>query len=95
MILTATLASDPMWGPDKAKHLGLSAALVGSVYCIGASQGFDNPAAAAGLGLGVGLAKELWDMKAKREFSLKDLAWDALGVGVGLALVMSTRQEEK
>jgi uncharacterized protein YfiM (DUF2279 family) len=38
-----------------------------------------------------GVAKEIHDVRAGRGFSLKDLAWDAAGVALGLTLAQRIR----
>jgi putative lipoprotein len=42
--------------------------------------------AGATLSLSAGVAKELWDLSGRGDPSLKDLAWDGIGTGVGVAL---------
>ena len=40
----------------------------------------------AGFALTVGIGKELWDLAGHGDPSWKDLAWDALGTGVGVLI---------
>lgn len=74
---------DSWWGPDKARHFAVSAALAaGTAYAVARDEGSDADAVAAGFALasGAGTAKELYDLRAKRTyFSGKDLVWDLLG----------------
>lgn len=74
---------DAWWGPDKARHVALSAALAaGASYAL--ADGHHDEAAAVEGGLvlsaAAGATKELHDQRVKRTyFSGKDLAWDLLG----------------
>lgn len=74
---------DSWWGPDKAKHFAVSAALAaGAAYAVARDEGSDADAVAAGFALaaGAGSAKEVYDARVKRTyFSGKDLVWDVLG----------------
>ncbi|MCX5756761.1 MAG: hypothetical protein NTX19_11745 [Gemmatimonadetes bacterium] len=49
-------------------------------------------AASALTTLTVGIGKELWDRHQKRDFSLRDLAWDGIG---GVAGAVAVRQIDK
>lgn len=82
-------ALDPWWGPDKAAHYGLSAALAGSGWGLAALGTEHRPlrlAVGASLALGAGLAKELLDLAGGGAPSWRDLAWDGLGTATGLLL---------
>jgi putative lipoprotein len=80
---------DDWFSQDKFLHFGVSAGLAGAGYTSGALL-FDAPHArwltGAGVALGVGLGKELYDAGRGSIFSWKDLSWDVLGTGTGLAL---------
>jgi putative lipoprotein len=82
-------SGDDWFGQDKALHYGVSAGLAGAGYAGGAFL-FDAPEArwltGAGVALGAGVAKELYDAGRGSFFSFKDLAWDGLGTATGLAL---------
>ena len=81
IMLTACLPclADDWTGPDKTKHVAVSAAIASTVTM---ATGSENTGFA--VALGVGLAKEVWDSKhAGHEASIKDLAADALGAYVG------------
>ncbi|WP_426754050.1 hypothetical protein [Myxococcus sp. Y35] len=87
---TARAASGDDWlGPDKPKHFAACFMLAGAGYGGGALL-FDTPSArwltGAGLAMGVGVGKELYDLGRGTTFSLKDLAWDAVGTASGLAV---------
>ena len=78
---------DPWWGPDKARHFAVSAALAaGMAYAVARDEESDPDAVAAGFALaaGAGTAKEIYDARAKRTyFSGKDLVWNLVGGLVG------------
>jgi putative lipoprotein len=84
------LASQDDWlGQDKLLHFSVSVGLAGAGYTGGALL-FEAPQArwltGAGVALGMGLGKEIHDAGRGGFFSFKDLTWDVLGTGTGLAL---------
>jgi putative lipoprotein len=96
ILLTSTRAPaqtapdpDPWWGPDKALHLGLSAAITGGGYGI-STQITDEvggrAALAAAAGIGAGLAKEVADALGLGTPSWKDFVWDLIGTGVSISV---------
>ena len=80
-------SSDDWFGADKALHFSASALLAGGGYALGA-WGFEATyprlLLGAGVGLAAGVGKELVDLAGYGDPSWRDLAWDALGVGVGV-----------
>lgn len=82
-------ALDDWFGQDKALHYGVSVGLAGAGYAGGALL-FEAPEArwlsGAGVALGAGVAKELYDAGRGSFFSFKDLTWDVLGTATGLGL---------
>ena len=74
---------DAWWGPDKARHVALSAALAAGTSYTLVSDRYDEEAAVGGgviLSAAAGSAKEIYDQRVKRTyFSGKDLVWDLLG----------------
>jgi uncharacterized protein YfiM (DUF2279 family) len=77
----------PWLGSDKTLHLAGSLAIAASLRVEGRSE-----RAAAGLTLGLGLAKELYDAAWKpagrgRGASRKDLVMDLLGAAAGIMLL--------
>lgn len=86
----ATPSGDDWLGRDKALHFGVSAGLAGAGYLGGAllfEESWAPWLTGAGLALGAGLGKELYDAgRAGNHFSFKDLTWDVLGTASGLAV---------
>ncbi|HSJ16444.1 MAG TPA: hypothetical protein VK939_18695 [Longimicrobiales bacterium] len=89
----ATSGEDPWFGADKYRHFFLSFA--GTAFAYGAARGvMDADAAtvfALGAGAVAGLGKEVLDRRAGRLFSVRDLAWDGLGLLAAYVLVRNTR----
>jgi uncharacterized protein YfiM (DUF2279 family) len=87
----ATAKADDWWGPDKALHLGVSAAIAGVGYGAAAflSEGHvDRTAAGLLAGLGAGVLKEVLDALGTGTPSLRDLTWDLVGAVAGAALAL-------
>lgn len=84
-----TPSRDEWFAQDKALHYSVSAGLAGVGYAGGALL-FEAPGArwltGAGVALGAGVAKELYDAGRGSFFSFKDLTWDVLGTATGLGL---------
>lgn len=78
---------------DKLRHLTASFAATGMAYGAGRVALDRGPAraAAAATAIALGLAKEIADRRKGGPFSLRDLAWDAAGVALGLTLSRSIR----
>lgn len=75
---------------DKLYHFTASALIHSATHSVLRANGRDYREAAwtaAGVTMSVGLAKEVWDRRAGRFLSLRDLAADAAGSGTG-AVVM-------
>lgn len=83
---------DPWFGPDKALHFSVSAAITGGSYGI-TSAFTDNLAARIAFGVGAGLlagtGKELLDLAGLGTPSWKDFTWDVLGIAVGLGFAVT------
>jgi uncharacterized protein YfiM (DUF2279 family) len=76
---------------DKALHFAVSAVVQGTTHAVLRANGFAYREAAWTAGattMVVGVGKEVWDRRAGRVFSWKDLAADAAGGGAG-AVVMA------
>lgn len=90
LVLTlATPAHADEWlGRDKALHFGVSAGIAAGGYAGTAAFTDDRTTrllVGAGLALGAGAGKELWDLAGHGDPSAKDLAWDVVGTATGLA----------
>lgn len=86
IILTSVILSsagkDPWWAEDKAKHL--ATAYIITKYAIHSGLKKEHSVAVV-LSLSVG--KEIYDNKVKRTiFSIKDLLYDIVGIGLGILL---------
>lgn len=85
---------DHWLAPDKLKHFFVSAFLESASYSAFRAarvNHHDAIVSAAGLTVGVGLAKELHDTRTGEGFSFRDLTWDAAGTAAGAALVSHAR----
>jgi len=90
ILLLATLASspDPMFGPDKFRHAGVSFVLfTSSCTLIRDDCPCQRAAGAAGITVSAGLVKELYDLGVKGRFSYRDLLWDGVGLALGVAVM--------
>lgn len=89
----AAPTEDRWLAEDKLQHFALSFAATQMGYG-GARFALDREpavAVAATVAVGLGLAKEVRDVRAGGPFSLKDLAWDAAGVALGVLFVRRVR----
>jgi len=87
-------APDRWIAEDKTRHMVTSMVVVGFGYA-GARlvnlEGNDALIAAAAGAAAAGILKEVHDRSVGKPFSLRDLAWDAVGIGLGLVLVSQAR----
>ena len=86
-------AGDAWLGPDKLQHFFTSAFIQSFGYGVLRRAGADNGQALAGASvvtLTAGVGKELVDRRVRREFSLRDLAWDVAGAGSASVLLART-----
>jgi putative lipoprotein len=84
--------ADPWFGPDKALHFGLSAALAASGYAVSSiwlDTRTERAIAGGTFSLTLGAGKELWALSGHGDPSWRDFTWDAIGTGVGLALAVT------
>ncbi len=90
----ATRARDRWIGEDKARHFLMSFALTALGYGAASVVGVYGEAAvragAAGSAV-AGIGKEVHDRRAGGPFSVRDLVWDAAGIGAGVAFVLNIR----
>lgn len=88
-------STDAWWGPDKALHLSASAAIVTVGY--GVAAGFSLPlgwrvASGLGLSLAAGIGKEILDLAGLGTPSWQDMAWNAVGLLVGVLFSLGLDQ---
>jgi uncharacterized protein YfiM (DUF2279 family) len=84
---------DRWFGPDKLQHFFTSAFVQSTTYGGLRRAGVEPGAAIAGASAvtaAVGVGKEVYDSRAKGEFSVRDLAWDAAGAGSASVLLVRT-----
>lgn len=89
----AAAPRDAWLAEDKLQHFTLSAGATtvgygGARLLLEADAAFVTAGATA---LGLGIAKELRDVRAGGQVSIKDLVWDAAGVALGLTLAHRIR----
>lgn len=84
-----TCGPDDAWfGPDKAKHVAVTAG-IGAGVVFASPDLDDEDAAAAGFAAAMtaGVAKEWYDNDVKKTcFSWKDLVWDFIGASIGITV---------
>jgi putative lipoprotein len=79
--------ADPWFGRDKALHFSATASIAVVGYAGTALVTEDRRAragVAAGLAIGAGIGKELWDLGGHGDPSTRDLVWDAVGTATGV-----------
>ena len=84
---------DAWFGPDKVKHFFLSAFIQSVAYSALRAGRVEHGTALAGASItaaGFGVGKELHDWRARREFSARDLLWDAAGAASAAAVMTHT-----
>jgi putative lipoprotein len=83
---------DPWFGPDKALHFGVSAALAAGGYAASSAwldtRG-ERALAGGAFSLSLGAGKELWDLSGHGDPSWRDFTWDVIGTAAGLALAVA------
>jgi putative lipoprotein len=81
--------ADPWFGRDKALHFSATATIAVVGYA-GTSLFSDDRRTRAGVGaglaLGAGIGKELWDLGGRGDASGRDLVWDVVGTATGVLL---------
>lgn len=80
---------DPWLGRDKALHFAASSTIAAGGYAIGAAV-FDARGHAlifgGALAAAAGIGKETLDLAGLGDPSWRDLTWDGIGIGAGLAV---------
>ncbi len=87
---------DRWFGPDKWKHFAAAAVIQSVAYASFRQHDTSRPVAlwrATAVTSTISLGKEAFDRQQGRDFSVKDLAWDAAGAGTAtLAIIQATRK---
>ncbi|MCI0573636.1 MAG: hypothetical protein L0Y66_23095 [Myxococcaceae bacterium] len=89
LVARSVQAEDAWWGRDKALHFGVSMLAPPGGYAAGAAlfdRGEQGLLVGMAVGLGIGVAKEVYDIPGPGAASWRDLGWDVLGVATGTAL---------
>lgn len=102
LLLIALLAGRPAappgdgwFGVDKVKHFLVSAFIQSVTFSALETAGADRRSAlagASGVTITVGLAREWHDRRQGRPFSVRDLTWDAAGVGAASLVLVRTER---
>ncbi|MBX7117520.1 MAG: hypothetical protein K1X31_00835 [Gemmatimonadaceae bacterium] len=82
--------NDRWFARDKLWHFAASAVIQSAGHGVLRSSGRSYPDAsrtAAGLTLGIGILKEVWDARGHGDPSWKDLGADVAGTGLGAVLM--------
>ncbi len=86
---------DALFGPDKLKHFFIAGFVESMTFAgsqaIGANRGAAR-GAAIGVTAAVSVGREIHDRKTKGLFSIRDLAWDALGATAALIVLNKTQK---
>ena len=74
--------------PDKVRHFTISANLTATSFIALREQknlSKNDALLLSSLGtLFIGVAKEIYDLKRKNDFSIEDILWDTLGISAGI-----------
>ena len=91
----ATAEADPWFGPDKARHFFVSAALQSLSYGALRAAEVEHGTALGGASAvtaAFGIGKELRDRRQGRRISVRDLVWDAAGAAAVSVLLARTER---
>jgi uncharacterized protein YfiM (DUF2279 family) len=91
----AALPSDNWFAGDKLQHFFTSAFVQSMSYGSLRTAGLGHGPALAGataVSAVAGVGKEVYDLRTKGDFSLRDLTWDAAGAGAATVLLARTRR---
>lgn len=87
--------SDPIFGVDKVKHFFI-AGFVESMAFAGAQAAGSNRSTARASAISataiVSIGREIHDKRKKGLFSVRDLAWDAIGASAALLVLNKTQR---
>jgi hypothetical protein len=87
--------ADPVFGVDKVKHFFIAGVVETMTFSgLQAAGANRSPARAGAVGAAViaSLGREFHDRKTKGLFSLRDLAWDAIGASAALMVINKVRR---
>ncbi len=86
--------SDPVFGVDKVKHFFIAGFVesmsFAGLQAAGSSRSTAKTAALAATAV-VSVAREVHDKKKKGLFSIRDLAWDAIGASAAILVLNKTQ----
>ena len=88
-------AGDRWFGADKLQHFLVSAFVQSVSFATLEAAGADRRTALAGATVGtlaIGVGKEWHDRRGGGLFSVRDLAWDAAGVGAASLMLVHTER---
>jgi putative lipoprotein len=88
LCLAVPARADDGWGRDKSLHFGISVALGAGGYggsALLVQPRWQRALLGGGFAIGVGGAKELWDIR-HGDPSWKDFTWDVAGAAVGVTV---------
>ena len=92
----AVVHQDSWFGADKIKHFFMSAFIESVTYSALQAMRVNHRAAfggAIGVTMAVGVGREIHDKRTPGNiFSVRDLAWDAVGATAGAVLLSQTRR---
>jgi len=89
------VARDSWFGVDKLKHFFLSAFATSVSYSALQAAGANRSTAMTGAiasSLALGVARETYNLRTTKLFSLKDLTWDAMGTAAAATMLNHTRK---
>lgn len=85
---------DRIIGPDKVQHFFLSAFIQTFTYSSLRATNLDRQSSLVGAtaaSASLGVFKELRDRRIRRQFSVRDLLWDAAGIGMATVFLSHSR----
>jgi uncharacterized protein YfiM (DUF2279 family) len=91
--LPAAQERDAWLGEDKFKHFAMSYMITATSFAAARIVTDRDASVTTGIALGVaaGIAKEMYDKRDRRRFSVRDLLWDAAGITAGALIAKQTR----
>lgn len=89
----SAVTGESWFGIDKLKHFFLSAFATSVSYSALQAAGANRKTAMAGAigaSAALGISREIYNLRTTKVFSLKDLAWDAMGTGAAATVLSRT-----